>query len=113
MTEMAGLLDMLKLARRMLDNAKPFRAALARRTVEGRAGAGLVTARMNGNGELLGLEFAASVMNSGDRDMLADLIIAAVNDARKRSEALKIEAIKEMTGGIDLSAFGIDPAGWI
>ena len=45
--------------------------------------------------------------------MLASLIVSAVTDARKKTCALRAEALREATGGMDLSALGLDLTGWV
>lgn len=70
----------------------------------------MVKARMNGAGELLGLEFEPGAVDPDDLEMLADLVMAAVNAARKKVEETRAESLRELTGGVDLSALGIDPS---
>lgn len=108
MSGFGGLFDMMKNARGMMEKAKAAQAELAKRTVEGVAGAGLVQATVNGAGELVSLKLDKSIINPDDAEMLTDLILAAVADAKKKVNALKSEMLKDMAGGVDLSAFGLD-----
>lgn len=108
---MGNLFDMMKNARQMVEKAKETQAELAKRTAEGSAGAGMVNATVNGIGELVSLKFEPGVIDPNDPEMLADLIIAAVADARNKANSLRGEAMKEMTGGMDLSSLGIDLVG--
>lgn len=103
---MGNLFEMMKNARQMVEKAKEAQAELAKRTAEGSSGAGMVNATVNGLGDLVGLKFAPGVVDPDDPEMLADLIIAAVADARNKANAMK-----EMTGGVDLSSLGIDLGG--
>ncbi len=68
----------------------------------------MVTATVNGLGELIGLKFDPSAIDPDDPEMLAELTIAAVADARKKSVAMRNDALKDLAGGVDLSALGID-----
>lgn len=107
---LGNIFDMMKNAKEIMGKAKEVQAELAKRTSQGTSGAGMVTATVNGIGELVGLKFEPSAIDPSDPDMLADLVIAAVADARKKSLELRGEAMKEMTGGMDLSSLGIDPS---
>ncbi|MDR1518850.1 MAG: YbaB/EbfC family nucleoid-associated protein [Planctomycetota bacterium] len=103
-----GFFDLLKSARLMMDRAKTMRSMLVKRTVQGSSGAGLVTASMNGTGELLGLKFDRLAITPDDPEMLADLIVAAVADARRKIETLKAETLREVASGIDPALVGLD-----
>ena len=111
MSGMGNFFNLMHNAREMLDKAKAAKASLAGKTVEGEAGAGMVPAAMNGAGELVGLRFDRASVNPDDLEMLGDLIVSAVADARRKAESLRTEALREMTGGLDLSALGLDPNG--
>ncbi len=103
-----GMFDLMKNAKQMMEKAKDAQAELAKQTVEGSSGAGLVTATMNGAGDLIGLGFDASVVNPEDPEMLSDLIISAVADARKKLMAMRSDMFDKVSGGVDLSSLGID-----
>ena len=103
-----GLFDLMKNAKQMMEKAKSAQERLAKQTVEGSAGAGLVTARLNGNGELIGLKLEKAVVNPDDIEMLTDLVISAVADARKRVVDIRSQMFEQVAGGADLSSLGID-----
>ena len=103
-----NLFEMMKNAKQMMEKAKEAKEVLAKKTAEGGAGAGLVYATVNGLGELISLKFEPVVVNPDDPEMLADLIVAAVADARKKAESLRADAMRDLTGGVDLSSLGID-----
>ncbi len=111
MSGMGNILDLMKNAKEMMEKAKTAQADLAKQICEGSAGAGMVTATVNGLGELIGLKYEPGVIDPNDPDMLADLTIAAVADARKKVAALRADAMREMAGGVDLSSLGIDLGG--
>jgi nucleoid-associated protein EbfC len=70
--------------------------------VEATAGGGMVSVKMNGNKQLLAVQVDPEVFAGGDRDMLQDLIVAAVNEgARKVDEALSSQ-LGGMTGGMKI-----------
>lgn len=113
MSGLGNIMDFMKNAKDMMDKAKAAQSELAKRTVVGNAGAGLVDATVNGVGELIGLKIDSSVIDPDDPEMLADLIISAVADARKKTENIRNDALKNLAGGVDLSSLGIDLPGLV
>ena len=70
--------------------------------VEATAGGGMVSVKMNGQKQLLSIQIEPDVFSGGDKDMLQDLIVAAVNEgARKIDEALQGQ-LGSMTGGLKI-----------
>ena len=70
--------------------------------VEATAGGGMVSVKMNGQKQLLAVQIDPEVFTSGDKDMLQDLIVAAVNEGiRKVDEALAGQ-LGGMTGGLKI-----------
>jgi hypothetical protein len=70
--------------------------------VSGQAGAGMVTATLNGKSELRALKIDPSLVDPNEVEVLEDLIVAAVNDAKAKVEAKVAEEMKQVTGGLDL-----------
>lgn len=100
--------QIMQQAKMMGEQAKTRQEEMQKKRFEGTAGGGMVKATMNGSGTLVGLNIEKSVINPEDPEMLCDLVIAAVNDAQKKVSAEKADGLKELTGGFDLSALGID-----
>ena len=70
--------------------------------VEATAGGGMVSVKMNGQKQLMSVQIDPEVFSGGDKDMLQDLIVAAVNEAnRKVDEALQGQ-LGGMTGGLKI-----------
>lgn len=70
--------------------------------VEGNAGGGLVTVRMNGKKELLGLKLSPDAITPDDAELMEDLIVAAVNDAGRKADA-EIESLQQgMAAGMKI-----------
>jgi DNA-binding YbaB/EbfC family protein len=70
--------------------------------VEATAGGGMVSVKMNGQKQLLSIQIEPEVFSGGDKDMLQDLIVAAVNEAnRKVDEALQGQ-LGGLTGGLKI-----------
>jgi len=82
---------------------------LRRKTVEAASGGGMVTAKVNGKGELLAIKIDPQAVDVNDLEMLEDLIKAAVNAAVEKSQQLMQEELSKLTGGINLP--GMDQLG--
>ncbi len=68
--------------------------------VDGSAGGGSVTVKMNGQKLLLGVKIEPDVVQSGDVEMLQDLITAAVNDAARKVDDVMQSSVGGMLGGL-------------
>jgi DNA-binding YbaB/EbfC family protein len=94
-----NLQDMLTQARQQ---AEKLQEKMQQIVVDGSAGGGSVTVKMNGQKQLLGVMIEPEVVKSGDIEMLQDLVTAAVNQAsQKVDEALKA-SVGGMFGGMGL-----------
>ncbi|MSQ59646.1 MAG: YbaB/EbfC family nucleoid-associated protein [Betaproteobacteria bacterium] len=96
--QLAGL---MKQAQQMQDNMRKMQEQLAAMEVEGQAGAGMVKVVMTCQHDVKRVAIDPSVMGD-DKDMLEDLVAAAVNDAVRRVEAAKQEKMGGMTAGLGL-----------
>ncbi len=96
----ARLAGLMKQAQAMQENMKKTQDQLAAMEVEGQAGAGMVKVVMTGAHEVRRVSIDPSVMD--DREMLEDLIAAALNDAVRRGEALSKEKMAGFTSGLNL-----------
>ncbi len=95
-----GLAGLMKQAQMMQDNMKKAQEQLAQTEVEGQSGAGMVKVVMTCAHDVRRVSIDPSVMD--DREMLEDLIAAAVNDAVRRGEALSQEKMAGFTSGLNL-----------
>lgn len=76
--------------------------ALGQETVEASVGGGVVKVVMTGHLEVRAVEIAPEVVNADDVEMLQDLIVAAVNEAIVKAQALAAERMSALTGGLNL-----------
>ena len=95
---MGGL---MKQAQKMQEDMKKAQEEIARMEVEGQSGGGMVTVVMNGRHELRSVKIDDSLM-SDDKDMLEDLIAAAVNDATRKVEQESSSKMSGLTAGLNL-----------
>jgi DNA-binding YbaB/EbfC family protein len=96
--QLAGL---MKQAQQMQDNLKRVQEQLGQVEVEGQAGAGLVKATVTCRNEVKRISIDPSLLTD-DRDMLEDLIVAALNDALRRAEQTSSERMGSVTAGLPL-----------
>jgi hypothetical protein len=75
---------------------------LATRTVEVTAGGGMVKVVSNGRNEILSVKIDPQVVDPGDVEMLEDLVVAAVNEARQRVDEMTRSEMSRLTGGLGL-----------
>ena len=99
--------NMMRQVQQMQEEMFAAQAALAETTVEGSAGGGMVKATVTGTGDLVSVTLAPEVVDPEDIEMLQDLVVAAVADANRAAQALQSDRMGGLTGGIDLSAFGL------
>jgi len=92
---MKGLGDIMKQAQQMQEQMQKMQDELANLEVQGESGAGMVTIKMTGKHDVKQVSIDDSLM-SEDKEMLEDLLAAAVNDAVRRVE----EANKDKLGGM-------------
>lgn len=99
---MKNLGQMMKQAQAMQAKMAEMQEKLGHLEVSGQAGAGMVTATLNGKSELRGLTIDPALVDPNEVEVLEDLIVAAVNDAKAKVEAKVAEEMRQVTGGLDL-----------
>ena len=93
--------NLMQQAQAMQEKMKKMQDEIANAEVTGEAGAGMVKVTMNGRHDVRGVEIDPSLM-SEDKEMLEDLLAAAVNDAVRRVEAQQQEKMQSLTAGMPL-----------
>ena len=97
----AGLGGLMKQAQMMQENMKKMQEQLASVEVEGAAGAGLVKVTMTCRYDVKRVSIDPSLLTD-DKDMLEDLVAAAMNDAVRKVEATSQEKMGSLTSGMGL-----------
>jgi hypothetical protein len=97
-----GIAGLMKQAQQMQENMKKAQEQLAHVEVEGQSGAGMVKVLMTCAHDVRRVTIDASVMD--DREMLEDLVAAALNDAMRRAEQASQERMAGFTSGLNLPA---------
>lgn len=98
---MKGLGDLMKQAQQMQANMQKMQEDLAKAEVKGEAGAGLVSVVMTGRHDVKRVSIDDSLM-SEDKEMLEDLLAAAVNDAVRKVEQQNRDQMAKMTAGMGI-----------
>ena len=96
-----GIAGLMKQAQQMQENMKKMQDQLGSIEVEGQSGAGMVKVTMAGSHSVRRIEIDPSLMED-DKEMLEDLVAAAVNDAVRRVEEQNKAKMGELTGGMQL-----------
>ena len=99
---MPDLNELMKMAQEAQAKMMQAQADLDKVEVEGVAGGGMVKIRASAKGRIAGVEIDDSLLQPSEKQMLEDLIAAAMNDARVKAEAAAEQAMREVTGGLQL-----------
>ncbi len=97
-----GMGGLMKQAQKMQKRMLEVQEELAHRTVEVKVGGGMVTVVANGHQELVSITIAPEVVDPDDVEMLEDLILAAVNEARRKSQEVAAGEMEKVTGGMKI-----------
>lgn len=99
---MRDIMGLMKQAQGLQQKMADVQAELDALTVEGVSGGGLVTVVTSAKGQARSVAIDASLMVADEKEILEDLLVAALNDARGRAERLVEERMAEVTKGLPL-----------
>lgn len=99
---MKDLGDLMKKAQKMKTELDRVQGELAAREVEASAGGGMVSARVTGGQEVVSISIDPQVIDPDDREMLEDLVRAAINEALRKSREMMQEEMAKLTGGLPI-----------
>ncbi|RCW80233.1 YbaB/EbfC family nucleoid-associated protein [Paracoccus lutimaris] len=102
--DMGDLSKMMEAAQQMQTKMTEMQEGLARLTVVGEAGAGLVKATATAKGELTALEIAPSIFVASEKEVVEDLILAAIKDAQRRASDKAAQEMARLTREMGLPA---------
>ncbi|MFV0437513.1 MAG: YbaB/EbfC family nucleoid-associated protein [Desulfopila sp.] len=89
-------------AQQMQQRMKHIQEGLAKKTIVGSAGGGMVQVTMNGQGDVLAVAIEQPLIDPNEAQMLQDLIVAATNDGLRKVKELSKQELGQLTGGLDL-----------
>ncbi|MXQ11619.1 YbaB/EbfC family nucleoid-associated protein [Microvirga makkahensis] len=99
---MKDIMGLMKQAQAMQQKLQDAQAELENLEVEGSAGGGVVTVRVSGKGHLKAISIDPSLMNQDEKEILEDLVVAAMNDARGKADRAAQERMESLTKGLPL-----------
>ena len=105
---LGNLASMMRQAQQIGGKMKSINEELKAKRVSASTGAGMIEIEANGLGEILRVKIDPSLVEQGEREMIEDLLPAAVNQAVSKAKALHVDAMKSITG--DLNIPGLDNA---
>lgn len=97
-----GMGKMMKQLQKAQNQMSRIQSELAEKTVESSSGGGAVRVVANGGKELIRLEIDPEAMGEDNREMLEDMIVAAVNEALQRVDEMIAGEMEKVTGGLNL-----------
>jgi nucleoid-associated protein EbfC len=104
------LAALMQQAEKLQEKVKELQQAAAERTVEAQSGGGMVRAEVDGTLRVRKVEIDPKLLEAGDKQMLEDLIVVAVNDGLRRAQNLMAEEMSKLgpLAGIKIPGFGSD-----
>ncbi len=93
---------MMKKAQEMQKKMQEMQDNLVNVVEEGSAGAGMVTVQMNGKNEVKKISISDELLNPNDKEMLEDLLVAALNDVKRKIDTRASSEMEKLTGGLGL-----------
>lgn len=96
--------QLMKQAQVMQKKMQEAQEQIEQMEVTGTAGGGMVTIVMNGKGTAKSIKIDPKVIDASDKEILEDLIVAAINDAKAKSEEESGKKMSDLTGGLNLPA---------
>ena len=94
-----NLQQLMKQAQQMQEKLQKQMEAMV---VEATAGGGMVSVKMNGQKQLLSIQIEPEVFSGGDKDMLQDLIVAAINEGNRKVDEAMQGQLGSLTGGLKI-----------
>ena len=99
---MADFLGMMKQAAQLQSKMQEMQAELGNVEVEGTSGGGLVAVRMTAKMDVKGIKIDPSLIKPEEAEILEDLLVTALNDARRKAELAMQEKMQAITGKLGL-----------
>ncbi len=99
---MKGFGNLMKEAQKLQQQMADLQAEVAKKKVEATAGGGMVTVEANGQQEITSIKIDREVINPDDAQMLEDLVLAACNEALRKSKEMVQAEMSKLTSGLKL-----------
>jgi nucleoid-associated protein EbfC len=102
-----GFNNLMREAQKLQERMAAMQEEIGQKKVEATAGGGMVTVACNGKQELLTIKIEPEVINKDDAQMLEDLVLAACNEALRKSRDLVQQELGKLTGGMKIPGLGL------
>ena len=99
---MKNIGSLMKQAQKMQTQIAKVQEELAGKTIEASSGGGMVSVVVNGKQEVVSIKIEPEVIDANDKEMLQDLVVAAVNEALRKSQEMVSEEMGKITGGLQI-----------
>jgi hypothetical protein len=99
---MKNMANMMKQAQEMQERLQRMQEEMEQMEVMGTSGGGMVSATVTGRSTLRKVEIDPSLLTADEKEVLEDLIVAAINDAQGKAEARMQEETQKLMGGLQL-----------
>lgn len=99
---MGNMQKMMKQVQKMQADMARLQEELVNRETEASAGGGMVTVVANGKQEISSIKIKPEAVDPEDVEMLEDLVLAAVNEALRKSQEMVAEEMNKITGGMKI-----------
>jgi len=102
-----GLGDMMKQVQRMQEQMEQMQAELESMVIEATAGGGMVKVTVNGKNDIKSITIDPEVVDRSDVEMLQDLILAALRQAKEKAVEAQQEQMAGLTGGLNIPGLNL------
>ena len=103
---MKGFGNLMKEAQKLQQQMEKMQAEVAQRKVDATAGGGMVTVEANGKQEIVSIKIDPELISKDDSQMLEDLVLAACNEALRKSRDMMQQELGKLTGGLKIPGLG-------
>ena len=104
---MKGFGNIMKEAQKLQAQMAELQEQVGKKKVEATAGGGMVTVEANGKQEIVAIKIDPEVINRDDAQMLEDLVLAACNEALRKSREMVQQELSKLTGGLKIPGLGM------
>jgi len=102
-----GFGNLMKEAQKLQAQMEALQAEAAKKKVDATAGGGMVTVEANGKQELTAIKIDREVINPEDAQMLEDLVLAACNEALRKSKEMMQAELGKLSAGLKIPGLGL------
>ena len=104
---MTNIEQIMKMGQELQAKVRELQESLESEELEASAGGGMVTARVNGKGDVKGVRIDPTVVDPSDVEMLEDLVVAAFAEAQSKARSFSEERMKQAAGGLPVQLPGL------